>query len=166
MEHQNLSDRDMCPCGSGRASGACCGPYLSGKSHAPTPEALMRSRYAAYVTHNMDYVEATLLPETQKSFDKESARLWSNSSEWTGLEILSTKDGGANDAEGFVEFIAHFRQQGKDMQHYEHSRFVREKGQWYYVDSVRQEPRHAEKTGRNDACPCGSGKKYKKCCGK
>jgi uncharacterized protein YecA (UPF0149 family) len=22
------------------------------------------------------------------------------------------------------------------------------------------------KTGRNDSCPCGSGKKYKKCCGK
>lgn len=24
----------------------------------------------------------------------------------------------------------------------------------------------AEKIGRNDSCPCGSGKKYKKCCGK
>jgi len=24
----------------------------------------------------------------------------------------------------------------------------------------------AEKVGRNDPCPCGSGKKYKNCCGK
>ncbi|NSW92407.1 MAG: SEC-C domain-containing protein [Firmicutes bacterium] len=27
-------------------------------------------------------------------------------------------------------------------------------------------PIKVEKTGRNDPCPCGSGKKYKKCCGK
>lgn len=26
--------------------------------------------------------------------------------------------------------------------------------------------RNENKVGRNDACPCGSGKKYKKCCGK
>ncbi|HJZ13258.1 MAG TPA: SEC-C metal-binding domain-containing protein [Acidobacteriota bacterium] len=25
--------------------------------------------------------------------------------------------------------------------------------------------RNGEKVGRNDPCPCGSGKKYKKCCG-
>jgi preprotein translocase subunit SecA len=27
-------------------------------------------------------------------------------------------------------------------------------------------PRRVKKVGRNDPCPCGSGKKYKKCCGK
>lgn len=27
---------------------------------------------------------------------------------------------------------------------------------------IRENP----KVGRNDSCPCGSGKKYKKCCGK
>jgi len=26
-------------------------------------------------------------------------------------------------------------------------------------------PMKSEKIGRNDPCPCGSGKKYKKCCG-
>ena len=33
---------------------------------------------------------------------------------------------------------------------------------------AQQQPtkREGEKTGRNDPCPCGSGKKYKKCCGK
>jgi uncharacterized protein len=28
-----------------------------------------------------------------------------------------------------------------------------------------QEPAHSDKIGRNEPCPCGSGKKYKKCCG-
>lgn len=27
-------------------------------------------------------------------------------------------------------------------------------------------PVHSQKIGRNDPCPCGSGKKYKKCCGR
>jgi len=33
---------------------------------------------------------------------------------------------------------------------------------------AQQQPlkREGEKIGRNDPCPCGSGKKYKKCCGK
>ena len=31
----------------------------------------------------------------------------------------------------------------------------------------RPKPKEAEKkVGRNDPCPCGSGNKYKKCCGK
>jgi len=33
-------------------------------------------------------------------------------------------------------------------------------------DVKKKEPRHVIKIGRNDLCPCGSGKKYKKCCGK
>ena len=37
------------------------------------------------------------------------------------------------------------------------------KAEYLYMScSVRNE----NKVGRNDACPCGSGKKYKKCCGK
>ncbi len=32
--------------------------------------------------------------------------------------------------------------------------------------TVKKEPKKADKKpGRNDPCPCGSGKKYKKCCG-
>jgi len=30
----------------------------------------------------------------------------------------------------------------------------------------KQTPKKVKKVGRNDACPCGSGKKYKQCCGK
>ena len=33
-------------------------------------------------------------------------------------------------------------------------------------NNAKKKPKHVEKVGRNDPCPCGSGKKYKQCCGK
>ena len=78
--------------------------------------------------------------------------------------------GGENDDEGYVEFIAHYSANGQTVEHHEHSYFKRLDGEWKFIDGeiesgvpyVREEP----KIGRNDPCPCGSGKKYKKCCGK
>ena len=32
--------------------------------------------------------------------------------------------------------------------------------------TVKKQPRRVQKIGRNDPCPCGSGKKYKNCCGR
>ena len=32
--------------------------------------------------------------------------------------------------------------------------------------TVKKQPRKVTKIGRNDPCPCGSGKKYKMCCGR
>ncbi|MGQ9367414.1 YchJ family protein [Azospirillum sp. ST 5-10] len=155
-----------CPCGSGRALDACCGPYLSGAAPAPTAEALMRSRYSAFATGNIDYLEDTLLPETRADFDRAQIAEWAQNSEWTGLEVRSVADGGEADSEGVVEFVARFRMQGKDYVHHETGRFAKRDGRWWYVDGVMgQRPRSAPKVGRNDPCPCGSGKKYKKCCG-
>lgn len=158
---------DVCPCCSGRSFGNCCGPFLLDGSRAPTAERLMRSRYAAYALHDVDYLEATLLPEERASFDRESARVWSRVSQWMGLEILSVEAGAESDETGVVEFIARYRQKGRDFEHYEKSRFVSKDGTWYYVDGTGRssEPATASKTGRNGLCPCGSGKKYKKCCG-
>lgn len=155
-----------CPCGSGNALDACCGPILSGSVPAPTAAALMRSRYSAFATGNIDYLEQTLLPETRHDFDRKEISDWAANSEWTGLEIRSTEAGAENDTEGFVEFVAHFRMDGKDYVHHETSSFTRRDGRWWYVDGTRgPRPRTAAKVGRNDPCPCGSGKKYKKCCG-
>ena len=33
-------------------------------------------------------------------------------------------------------------------------------------DTAKKTPKRSKKIGRNDPCPCGSGKKYKNCCGK
>jgi SEC-C motif-containing protein len=155
-----------CPCSSGRAFGECCGPYLEGKAHAPTAEALMRSRYAAYATGNIDYLAATLRPGTLKGFDRRNATEWSRTSVWQGLTVKAVEKGLAHDSEGIVEFVARFRQKGEDQVHHETARFVKENGRWYYESGARGKGTvHVEKIARNAPCPCGSGKKYKKCCG-
>jgi len=85
------------------------------------------------------------------------------------LEIVDTTGGGADDDEGTVEFIATYRQKGVTHNHHEVGEFRRHKGCWYYTDGKMVTPgtqrNEGPRTGRNDPCPCGSGKKYKKCCG-
>jgi uncharacterized protein YecA (UPF0149 family) len=40
-----------------------------------------------------------------------------------------------------------------------------EKGKFYKKELHRSSAARTAKVGRNEPCPCGSGKKYKKCCG-
>ena len=144
----------LCPCGSGREYDACCGP-LHGGAKAPSPEALMRSRYSAFALELSDYLlaswdvrtrppELTLQPDTR----------------WYGLEI---SESGEQGDDGFVRFTARFREGDEWLQLSELSRFHRaEDGFWRYLDGNADFRRWAP--GRNDDCPCGSGKKFKKCC--
>lgn len=158
----------ICPCASGNTYADCCGRYISGAEPAPTAEALMRSRYSAYVVGAIDYLGETLHPDSRSDWDRQATQKWADQSEWLQLEIRSTQAGGADDDEGQVEFIALFKDQGVAKQHHELSLFKRLDGRWYYVDGAFPKPttqRNGNKVGRNDPCPCGSGKKYKKCCG-
>lgn len=149
----------------------CCAPYLDNKNKAPTSEALMRSRYTAYVTKKIDYIDETQITENGDEFDKNEALKWAESSEWLGLEIKNTKMGNPNDDTGIVEFIAHYKDKatGTELRHHETSSFKKMNGEWKFESGqihggmpiVRQAP----KLGRNDPCHCGSGKKFKKCCG-
>lgn len=157
----------QCPCGSGRAYADCCEPYVTGAAPAPTAEALMRSRYSAYAVGNLDHLERTQLAG---DWDRASAETWSRNSQWLGLDVLATEAGGPDDQEGSVEFVARFAMQGVPQEHREAARFGRVDGKWMYVEGevsggqpVRRE---APKIGRNEPCPCGSGKKFKKCCGR
>jgi len=159
----------QCPCGSGKAYAACCEPYIRGEKIAPTAEALMRSRYTAYTKKEISYIESSNDPDTRDSLDLEATSRWAEESEWLGLKILRVEEGGQKDVRGMVEFEARYRQNGEEVQHHEESIFVKRGDSWYFHDGhrpsrtvVREEP----KLGRNDPCPCGSGKKYKKCCGR
>ena len=155
-----------CPCGSGQTLDSCCGRYLSGDVPAPTAEALMRSRYSAFATSNVDYLEQTLLPETRHDFDRAHVTEWARTSQWASLQVKSTEGGGTDDTEGFVEFVARFTLSGKEHVHHETGRFTKRDGRWWYLDgTMGPRPRTVVKIGRNDPCSCGSGKKYKKCCG-
>ncbi len=163
----------LCSCGSGREMPACCGPILARKQPAPTAESLMRARYSAYVAGDVDFVMATTLPACRADSDINAMKAWAEQSEWEGLEVISTSKGGEQDQQGEVEFIARYRLQGVAQQHHEKSLFVQEDGVWYFKDGevLASGPTekavpvvNANKTGRNDPCPCGSGKKFKKCC--
>lgn len=155
-----------CPCGSGKSYSSCCEPYISGKKTAPGPEELMRARYSAYVKKEIDFIVSTHSPEKLHLLDRKSTESWAKESEWLGLEIIRTES--AND-EGVVEFVAKFRQDDTDYDHHEVSNFVKSDGKWYFSDGYTPSTtvvRDTPKVGRNEPCPCGSGKKYKHCCGR
>lgn len=158
-----------CPCTSGKPFDLCCGPLLEGKAKAPTAEALMRARYSAYATGNVDFIINSNEPESRENLSPEAIEQWSRQSEWTGLDMVKTKKGGEADDEGTVEFKAHYSQKRARFTHHELALFKRIDGDWFFFDGQQiNEPqaREGAKVGRNDPCPCGSGKKYKKCCGK
>jgi len=118
-----------CPCGSGLTLADCCGRWHAGLAlgqHAPTPEALMRSRYSAYVLGLIDYLLATWHPSTAPG------ELELQPVKWLGLEVRHAEASG--DA-GVVEFVARCRNSlGRAERMQELSRFVREGGRWYYID--------------------------------
>jgi SEC-C motif-containing protein len=158
---------DNCPCGSGKLYDSCCGLYHSGEELPRTAEELMRARYSAFAVGNMDFISSTHDPRTMESYDEEQTRDWARESEWLGLEICHTQYGLESDDTGIVEFIAKYRQQGQEHRHHEEGRFRKQSGKWYFSDGqmvLRPIVRSSQKIGRNDPCPCGSGKKYKKCC--
>lgn len=161
---------EVCPCGSNLPFAECCEPVIEGRSPALTAEQLMRSRYSAYVKKRIEYLKTSLHPDYRHDFDEKNTRHWAESSQWHGIEIVGKKDGGPEDDEGQVEFVVSFTQNGKRMTHHELGNFTKVDGVWYFEtgEAVSPKPvvREGPKIGRNDPCPCGSGLKFKKCCGK
>lgn len=152
-----------CPCG-GSAYPSCCAPYIEAGATAETAEILMRSRYSAYVLGRIDYLSATHVPDLRDEFDEAQAAKWAAEATWQKLAVGPVQGGGPEDDVGFVEFSAHYVQNGKVEIHRERSRFVQEAGIWYYASG--EKPAAPKKVPRNAPCPCGSGKKSKRCCHK
>ena len=149
-----MAEQRPCPCGDGQDYQGCCGRYHAG-TPAPTPEALMRSRFSAFVLERDDYLLETWHPDTRPASlpDDDTTR-------WVRLEVLES---GASGEQGHVHFRATFREGRRWAVLEEASRFVREDGRWYYLDGRPGVTRL--KPGRNDRCLCGSGRKFKACCG-
>lgn len=160
---------ELCPCGSEKEYTDCCQPLIQGERIAETAEALMRSRYSAHAKKAFGYIFDTTLPDKRKEGDRKETAAWSKKLDWQHLEVRQSAQGGPDDSTGTVEFVARYRKNGKAFDHHEIAEFVREGDRWYFKDgqppqsvqAVRQGP----KIGRNDPCSCGSGKKFKKCCG-
>lgn len=153
-----------CPCGSERELDACCGPIVAG-APAPTAEALMRSRYTAFVQQKLDHIERTHAPDMRQDFNRAEAERAAAEIKWRGLTMHETNEAGDS---ATLAFSVRFQRRGQDLQQYELASFQRIDGEWLYAGgkvSANPPPVHVVKIGRNDPCPCNSGKKYKKCCG-
>ena len=120
-----------CPCGTGLPYAECCGPLHAGTATAPTAEQLMRSRYSAFAVGDPAYLLSTWHSTTRpRALDLDP------DVRWTGLDVLATTGGGLLAAEGTVEFRATHLVGGVHGAQHENSRFVREDGQWRYLDGV------------------------------
>lgn len=163
-----MSSPNACPCGSEKPLNDCCGPLLSGEALPKTAEELMRSRYTAFTQGLVGYIRDTRHPRSPNKFSERSVRKWSRESTWHGLEVRETSKGQEADETGTVEFVAHYTMDGQRLKHEETASFHRHDGRWCFLDGeyVAPEPmvRAEAKVGRNEKCPCGSGKKYKRCC--
>ena len=129
----------------------------------------MRSRYSAFVEGDIDYIMDTHDPDTRGQIDREGTEQWAKESEWQGLEVLDIEKGQPEDNFGRVDFCATYKLRGVVVQHRESATFRKDKDRWWFVDGeqIAGPPvkREGPKVGRNDPCSCGSGKKFKKCCG-
>jgi len=118
----------LCFCGSAMPFQDCCQKYIDGTQKAPTALALMKSRYAAYASHQANYLWDTTHSSQRKLYSKTDILNWATANEWQKLEILSF-------TENTVEFKAYFLDNNKQNQvHYEFSSFMNENGEWFYFD--------------------------------
>ena len=124
-----------CYCCSGDKFEDCCQPIIEGIIKPATAEALMRSRYSAYATVNAEYILQTTHRSTRKFHDADAIKKWAKSSLWQKLEIILIIKGSPKDFKGIVEFKAYYLDLSLQPQiHHELSNFVRESGEWFFVD--------------------------------
>jgi SEC-C motif-containing protein len=142
-----------CPCCSKKIYSDCCEPLHKGQA-AASAEALMRSRFSAFALQLEDYLLSSWHPDTRPSQVQLEA-----DTQWKRLELISADD---DKEQGHVHFKAYYREQDQWHLLEETSKFIFENGHWFY-HSGNYQPQ-VLKPKRNDFCPCGSGKKLKKCC--
>lgn len=157
MTHTSL-DNDKCLCGSGSSYTDCCKKIHSDHSAAFSAEMLMRSRYSAFVLEDSTHILKTWIENKRPSalnFDDHPVT-------WINLTINNAKDGQINDSTGQVDFTSTYIEAGQLCTLSEVSNFKKLDNLWYYVDGVCDVDKR--KLERNRPCPCGSGKKFKRCC--
>lgn len=147
----------LCPCGSNKTLQNCCFPILQNHSLASTPEKLMRSRYTAFVLKNAAHLLASwdihFRPATM-TFDEKIT--------WLRLTILQAPPPGDNASHGHVEFSVSFLHGDYLVNMRERSSFIKKNDCWYYQQG--ETTTQKQPLSLNAPCPCGSAKKFKRCC--
>lgn len=133
-------------------------------AYPSNPKELLKARYEAFVRGDVDFILESHHPETRSQVDRESIRRWSQESKWLNLEIQSFED---HKDRAHIRFAVQYERDFAKFNHVELADFRKHEDRWFYYDSdfptPETERRLEVKVGRNDPCPCGSGKKYKKC---
>lgn len=162
-----MNENKLCPCGSTIDFEQCCDLLHKKIKLANSPEQLMRSRYSAYAMKSVPYIYDTYAKASQSKQSINDIEQWADSCNWVHLKIINTTTA-INDIQqqDTVEFSAFYLVANKLFVMHELSRFVFEDNQWRYLDGDIKEQRQIKTLNRNDLCPCHSGNKFKKCCGK
>lgn len=153
-----MSESPLCPCQSGKSYTDCCQPFHLHQMIPDSAEKLMRSRYTAYTQVNIPYIVETTVPAQQPLLDQQAMQLWGDETDWAGLKIISHQPF-VSKIHSWVEFKAFFNIENGIDAHHERSLFVLISGRWYFVDPTVPLP------SQKQPCVCGSGKKFKHCCG-
>lgn len=155
---QQSTQNSLCPCGSQIDFTLCCEPVLANHQRAVTAEALMRSRYTGFVKEDTSHLLRTWFEKTRPStlnFDNHPVK-------WISLTINKTNNGQPGDSKGTVDFTSTYIENGQLCSLNEISDFVKIEGLWYYVNGICEVTKKTIE--RNRPCPCGSQKKFKRCC--
>lgn len=161
-----------CLCGSNFDKNECCMPIISGTKAAKSPEQLMRSRYTAYAIKNASYLFNTYALKSQKSQSITEIKQWAEQTKWLKLIVIDASPYPTMDLVTSVDklpiptvtFSAHYILQNKIFTMTEKSNFIIENGEWRYLDGDFSSDHGVSLPGRNENCPCGSLKKFKRCC--
>lgn len=139
---------------------------MTKKPWPQTPTELLQARYQAHVKADVDFIVASTHPEMREKLDQGVIQNWCKQAEWLGYQV---EEEIIESDKAFLTFLLRYEEASKAFNHYEKAEFRKLEDKWYYYDSSFPKPktfkREDEKVGRNDPCPCGSGKKNKKCCG-
>ena len=127
-----------CYCGQQEPFYNCCLKVHTGKNHAKTAEQLMRARYSAFASSNVDFIKRTMKSPALDKFSKKDTKLWLKKVSWLRLEVLRSEKGLEHDSEGWVEFKAFYKQDGKNHVIHETSYFKNIESVWYYIGEVQE----------------------------
>ncbi len=153
-----------CYCGSESKFDVCCLPLIKGETFAETAEQLMRSRFSAFCSGHSQYLLDTHHPDFHRGLTVQQLDESCKNTRWVKLDVLDAES--VSDVNAKVHFRAWYLEGALLTYLEENSSFVKEGRYWLYTEGEFIPPQSSlcVKIGRNDACPCRSGKKFKKCC--
>ena len=173
MTHSEKTHPTICPA-CAQPYQLCCGPLHHENAVPCSPEALMRSRYAAYVLGDYSYILATYATAPRQQLTVQALAESAADTRWLGLTVLAASpittapstpsQNNSQCLQGEVEFKVFYAENKRVYCLHERSVFIQESGYWRYLDGTMGDANGEVLLKRNDKCVCGSNKKYKQCC--